>query len=191
MTVATPATAPRAGGPAVVLVRPASICDTNDYSVVVDEQGHFVANVPPGTRVVVGVSAGTHVFYAWDDVDLLVDREPNFNPVAAVRVTAGEAKTEYVALIVPMNGSDCVSSSGRTWVEMTVVRPGDDLARELPVWLGATKEIVADGRMGQAELISHPAHLETYLELGARKLRQIEEGAAHRESVKARDAEKY
>ena len=146
--------------------------------------------MPPETRVVAYVKAGTHVFYAWDDVDLLIDREPNFNPVAAVRVTVGEAKREYVALLVPMDGHDCISSSGRTWVNMTNVRPGDYLAPELPSWLQTTKEIVADSRAGQAELASQPAHLATYLELGAVKLQQIEASAARTESVNARAAEK-
>ncbi len=100
MTVATPATAARAGGTAVVLVRPASICDTKMATPSSSTNKDISSPTwRPRRAVVVHVNAGTHVFYAWDDVDLLVDREARKLQPRRRRSRHGRRSqgTEYVA----------------------------------------------------------------------------------------------
>jgi hypothetical protein len=179
-----PAPGPREAS--IVFVKPVSPCDTIGYSVVVDEQGHFVGNLTPGTRVAYPVSPGTHVFYGWSSLDLRLDRVPNFNTAAAIRVDAVEGQTEYVALLVFKPGIDC-----QTWalIDMYHVKPHDGLWGDLQSWLGATTPLAVDRVAGQAALDAKPAFLQTYLELGQWKLHRLDNEKAHKDRREALRAE--
>jgi hypothetical protein len=183
MTRAAFLSAPQPGDASVVFVRPESSCDGGDYSIVVDDHGRFVGNVAPGTRVSVPVRPGTHIFYAWSSLDLRVEKEPNFNPVAAVRVNAVPSQTEYVSLTDSRHHFEC-----NAWmsVEMT---PQDVLSSDLAGWLNSSKAVVADRGAGQAALNARPALLQTDLELGQAKLQRLDELHAREERRRALTAE--
>ena len=96
MTLSTAIAAPAPGSASVIFARPKTSCDTTGYTVVVDEQGRFVANVAPGTQVAASVTPGTHAFFGWSNVDQRIGSNPAFNPVAATRVEASPSEPSYV-----------------------------------------------------------------------------------------------
>ncbi len=169
-----PGPGPEAGS--VVFVSPSSACDRSPYSEIIDDHGHFVANLAPGTRVALAVDPGSYVFYAWS-------ASPwtgwggfvRTAPVVAVRVNATEGHTEYVALDLNVN----VHCRGR--MEMRTVQPGDGLWDELQSWLRSTTPVVADRRAGQEALNRNSAHLWRILALGQRQLIDVDQARAERE----------
>jgi hypothetical protein len=162
--------APAAGDATVVFARVRNACDTSDHTVIVDDAGHFVANVMPGSRVSAAVAPGTHVFYAWSSRDVRSEKEPMFNPVSAIRVYATEEAPVYVALIVPFRHGSVTRCMGYGLVELALASPSDELRD--------TQPLVADRGVGQAALDAAPAHLEAHLELGRAKLAALDDAAA-------------
>jgi hypothetical protein len=163
------------GNASVVFVRPTSPCDTSDYSIIVDERGRFVGSTSPGSRAAVSVAPGTHVFYSWSNSDLRIDGLPEFNPVAAVRVSASAEAPSYIGLIVRERQSTVTRCDRYAVVDMFSVRPGRRFWDELPEWLSSTKPLVADYREGQALLNANPAMLQSDLELGRAKLALLDD----------------
>jgi hypothetical protein len=166
---ALPGPAPR--GASVVFARPPSVCDSNEYTIVVDERGRFVGNLAPGTRLAYPVTPGRHAFYAWSNFDLRLGINANFNPAAAEHVEAVEGQTYYVAVILNKSGSYCPP-----WLPPelkgadTATDPGD-----VASWLRSTTPVDVDRVAGQAKLDSKPALLRTYMELGQWKLQRLDE----------------
>ena len=60
---------PAAGMARVVFVRPESSCDTGTYPIIVDENGHFVAQIAQNSQVTIELPAGEHTVFAWPSVD--------------------------------------------------------------------------------------------------------------------------
>jgi hypothetical protein len=191
-----PATTPVAALPSpnpsegtVLFVRPRHACDSSDYAIVSDDQGHFVGNVAAGTQLASHVSAGPHVFFAWSDRDLRFAKEPNFNPVAATRVEARAGETSYV-LVSPRQrqgaGSRCYRYS---YVTMRHVRRGDDEAETLQDWLRTTQPVVADHAEGQRLLDADPALLRANLDYGRARLARMEELTAERKAQQKAEPE--
>jgi hypothetical protein len=162
---------PGPGEASVVFVRPVSACDGVTYSVIVDEQGHFVGNMPPGTRLASSVTPGKHTFFAWSCGlnDMRVEQlPPGFIAVGAATVDVLPGQTQYVAIMRP---PPCGNRAWPTHWRMRRVPRNSGLWPDLVGWLGSTAPLVADLAAGQASLDENPALLKTYLELGQRTLR--------------------
>jgi hypothetical protein len=167
---------PAAPGPSeasVTFVRPESACDTGEYTVIVDDHGRFAADVAAGTQVTVPVVPGAHAFYAWSHVDVHVNIERAYNPVAATRVNAVAGRATYVSLEVE---SPC--RSNRATFEMHQFAAAAAADKELEHWLGNTRAVTVDRAAGQARLEENPAHLAWRLELGQQRLRRVDEAEA-------------
>lgn len=188
MSPAAALPSPGAGQASVVFVRPSTACDTSEYSIVVDEGGHFVGNVAPGTQTAVPVTPGVHVYYSWSNVDLRSEKDPAFNPVAATRVNALASETQYVALVVQMRGDSGVTRcNSRSFVSMQRVAPHQEAWEDLQESLHGAQPLVPDQGAGQLALNTNPALLQTHLELGQSKLRAMDNYWAHKTR---RDAER-
>jgi len=180
------AASPTAAGPGEVLVtfvRPESSCDTGEYAVVVDEHGRFVANVVAGTNVSYSTTPGPHAFYAWSNVDLHIDKEQSFNPVAAVRVNVEGTEPQYVALEV---ATPC---GARANFDLHQVKRTSAAWAEVQGWLASTTPVTVDRKAGQALLEARPAHLRNALEFGMAKLRRSHEADARRARYEATQRE--
>jgi hypothetical protein len=167
----TPAASPVApgGGDALVtFVRPESSCDTGEWAIVVDERGHFVANVSTQTQVSYVTTPGEHIFYAWSNDDVDVDINPNYNAVAAVRLNLVAGQSHYVAVEVT---SPC---SVRSNFELHAVAGKGAGWEDLEKWLTKAKPMTCDRAVGQSLLELHPRHLQRHLRLGHRKLALLE-----------------
>ena len=164
-TAASPLTGPTPDVAQVTFVRPVSSCDTGEYLVVVDEVGHLLAKMSPGTQVAATVSPGRHVVYAWSAVDVHLDSEPGFNPVGAVRVNAHRGETKYVAVEI-----DSPCRFNRVTFDLHVMGEKSPRWSEMKEWLDKTSPVTVDLVAGQADLASRPAHLQRHLEFGARTL---------------------
>jgi hypothetical protein len=184
LAVSSPATGP--GESAIVFMRPPSPCDESDYTVVVDDEGHFVGNIAPGTRVQLSVTPGVHTFFAWSSLDQRVEYQPAYLPVAAVRVNATGPQTDYVALLIHKIQHECRTSVA----DMEVVGNDADTLADVQQWLAATTAVQPDRRSGQAALDSKSALLGAYLDMGHAKLRLIEQGRLQDERYNAIRAEK-
>jgi hypothetical protein len=163
---------PAPGEGSVVFVRPRSSCDESDYTVIVNDQGRFVGNLAPGTLLSVSAAPGVHVFYAWSSLDQRIEKEPNFNPVSAVRVlvNGGGRESQVVGLFSAKPHFDCAGSN----VFMTHLGT-EFTSSEAHELVRQNQPVTADLASGQAALDAHPALLHTYLELGETKLRRNEE----------------
>ncbi len=153
-------------GTAVTFVRPESPCDLGEYAILVDDHGHFVGNLAAGTRLVHPTTPGDHAYYAWSNVDLIVDRVPNFNPVSAVRVHAVPGQSSYVLLD---NSKPCQS---RFAFDMLSVNRGSGAWGDVAQALASTKPVRVDRAAGQLALDARPAHTQLYRELGVAKLQR-------------------
>jgi hypothetical protein len=155
-------------GTSVVFVRARTACDTSDHITVIDDGGRFVANLTPGTRSAARLQPGTHVFYAWENRDLRWESHPEWNPVGAVRVVVPEGDTKFVAVHVN-NARD--ASVTRCWayapVEMHAIASPDASVAD-------TDPLVPRQADGQAMLDEAPVTLQSHVELGRRKLREID-----------------
>jgi len=161
---------PGGGEASVVFVRPVSPCDGVQYSVVVDEQGHFVGNVTPGTRVAFPVVPGGHTFFVWSSAlnDRRVDQlPPGFIAVGAARVEALAGQTQYVAILRP---PPCGSHAWPATFSVRRVPRNSSLWPDLLTWLGQSRPVGADLAAGQAALDANPALLKSYLALGQKTL---------------------
>jgi hypothetical protein len=168
MSSVSAAGAASAGESQVVLVRPRSPCDTGDYTVVVDDRGGFVANVAPGTRAAITFPPGMHILYAWSSRDVRYDKEPNFDPVAATRVTTAAGETKYVALRVVMREVAINRCYRYAPVVLRHLQAGEEAAEEI----AATQPLAADRAAGQAELGRDAARLKEHLAFGEERLRR-------------------
>jgi hypothetical protein len=177
--------APAPGQGSIVFVRPESQCDRSDYTIIADEQGNFVGNVVPGTRIAQPVSPGTHVFYSWSSYDLRIEKEPNFNTAGAVRVTVAPSETRYVSLTIFRSHYDCTD-----WpiIEMHAARKPGELA-DVQSMVASTKPVGVDRAAGQALLDAKPNLLQTNLDHGRWKLARLDDQHAREERSKATQAE--
>ena len=167
----TPVAAPPSPGPTdalITFVRPVSVCDTGEWAVVVDDRGRFVGNVSTDTQISYATTPGDHVFYAWSNDDVDVDINPNFNPIAAVRLRAVAGQSHYVSVEVT---SPC---SVRSYFEMHAVSGHSAGWADLEEALGKTHPMSCDPAVGQSLLDAHPRHLQRRLRLGNRKLALLE-----------------
>lgn len=182
MTLSTAIAAPAPGSASVIFARPKTSCDTTGYTVVVDEQGRFVANVAPGTQVAASVTPGTHAFFGWSNVDQRIGSNPAFNPVAATRVEASPSEPSYVLLTISKPGFNCLD-----WaiVDLHVADLHGSDSDELRDVLDHTVPTEANLARGQRSLEARPARLRAYLALGERKLTFLDEAAARERAAKA------
>jgi hypothetical protein len=166
---------PGAGEASVVFVRPVSPCDGISYSVIADEEGHFVGNLTPGTRVAFPVAPGKHTFFHWSSTldQVRVEQLPAGYPfVGAARVEAIAGQTHYVALLL---FRPCGRRVLPAILSMRRVPRNSSMWPDLLGWLGSTKPVGADRAAGQAALDVNPALVKTYLELGERTLQVRDE----------------
>jgi hypothetical protein len=177
--------APAPGQGSVVFVRPESQCDRSDYTILADDQGNFVGNVGPGTRIAQSVSPGTHIFYSWSSYDLRVEKEPNFNAAGAVRVTVAPSETRYVTVTMYRPHYEC-----QEWpvVEMHAAHKPGELA-DVQSMVSSTKPVAVDRAAGQALLDAKPNLLQTNLDQGRWKLLKLDDQHAREERSKATQAE--
>jgi hypothetical protein len=173
-----PATTPAAGLPAIrggealiTFVRPPSPCDTGEYAVIVDSQGRFVADVSSGTRVAVPAPAGSHVYYAWSNVNLMNARDPDFlGGVTALRVRTQPSEESFVLVDTP-------ACQYRFLPSLHQIGNTPSWQRELKGFLDDTKPVQNDPVAGQREVDARPARLRAYLRLGHLALAKRELGA--------------
>jgi hypothetical protein len=177
--------APAPGQGSIVFVRPESQCDRSDYTIVADEQGNFVGNIGPGTRIAHPVTPGTHVFYSWSSYDLRIEKEPNFNTTGAVRVTVAPSETRYVTLLMYRPHYEC-----QDWpvLEMNAARRPGELV-DVQGMVASTKPVGVDRAAGQALLDAKPNLLHTNLDHGRWKLLRLDDQNAREERTKATQAE--
>jgi len=176
------AQAPAADEAMITFYRPTSPCDAGEYAIVTDARGHFVGNVAPGTQVSFPTRPGTHTFYAWSSVDLIVDKDPNFTGVSAVRVHAPAGEPTAILLDTP---KPCGARLSFEMVWLSVLRHAADrrsgVDEEITDLQRTTSAVIVDRVAGQVALDSRPAHLRTFLALGDRRLQQIDITAAARQ----------
>jgi hypothetical protein len=174
--------APPPGKAEIVLIRPRSACDTSDYTVVVDDTGRFVANVAPGAKVSVHVAPGPSVLYAWSSRDVRSEKEPAFNPVAAIRVQAREDEAQYVKMWVPIMTATVTRCTRYDLVEMRHASRNEDFDECQPMQ--------ADSIAGQAELDATPHRVRAYLDLGRARLAMDDAARvhAHRRALESAEA---
>jgi hypothetical protein len=159
----------------LVFVRPISPCDASDYTVVVDSEGHFVGNLGPGMQLAVPAAEGTHVYYAWSSHDFRVEREPNFNPVSAVRLNVRPGGPQYVTLIVKTRTAYVSRCEPWAIVDLHPVAPSGPRHDEAEQWVREGRWVSPDLRAGQASLDATPAKITSFLELGREKMRGMDE----------------
>ena len=177
-----PATTPTAGLPPIrggealiTFVRPSSPCDTGEYAVIVDSQGRFVADVSSGTRVAVPAPAGSHVYYAWSNVNLINARDPDFlGGVTAVRVRTQPSEESFVLVDTPF-------CQYRFLPSLHQIASNPAAQRELKGFLEDTEPVQNDPIAGQREVDARPARLRSYLRLGHLALAKSELGTQARE----------
>lgn len=181
--------APTAEAAAVVFVRPATPCGTSTYTIVADEAGRFLGSISQGTRFSVRAAPGPHVYYAWSNLELPLDRPPMINPVLGLRADAAAGDTTYVVLSASSGGGGrnnrCTESSMAVFRD---VRRNDARWDAVRGWLASTQPLEPDVAAGQAELDRRPAEVRRRLELGQMRLRQDDEARAWRAQLDAERA---
>ena len=175
---------PNPGEAMVTFLRPTSSCDAGEYVIVVDEHGRFVGNLAAGTQVSFPTHPGTHVFYAWSNVDLIVTRDPNFGAVAATRVKAHAGEDSYV--FVASGRHSTGGCQARFVFELVAAGSLPNAAEgraDAIELVHETRPVTTDRVAGQIQIESRPAHLHYFLELGARNLERQEaaRAAIHRQ----------
>jgi hypothetical protein len=168
----------------IVFVKPTSPCDHATYEVIVDERGHFVGNLAPGTRVALPVPPGPHTFYNWSSTldQVRVEQLPaGYVAVGAERLVAIAGQVHHVALVV-------VPPCWQAYTRTRLVPPRSGLWDDLQGWLSSTRAVVADRAAGQAALDANPALLQTYIELGQRQMARRDAARAREERRQAIDA---
>jgi hypothetical protein len=146
--------------------------------VIVDADGRFVGNVGPGMQLNVPRAEGHQVYYAWSSHDLRVEREPNFDPVSAVRVDVHPGRVHYVTLIVQVRSAYVSRCNPWALVDLHYLPTSGPRRDEAEAWVRDGRWISPDSSAGQAEFDAAPARLASFLELGREKMRRIDDERA-------------
>ena len=161
--------APSAGMSRIVLVRPDSSCDTATYPIIVDENGHFVAQLSQNSQLSIEMPPGDHTLFAWPNIDPRVEKLPNFDPVGIEKLHLEAGQTKYVVAFIPRGRSlRCPRFTIFGLRQAKEEEP--DLEREI----AAAKTITIDRSAGEAELAKDPAVVQAHLESGRRELERRE-----------------
>lgn len=152
-----------AGMARVVLLRPDSACDSSVYPVVVDENGHFVAEMAQNSRMTIDMPAGDHMLVAWPSVDARVEKYPDVDPVGAARLHLKEGETRYIEAFIPTHTT--ARRGGITCWHITTfalrrLRTDDS---DLADWLATTRPITMDRATGEAEIAQDPQSVQTHV----------------------------
>lgn len=149
----------------VILVRTESPCDNVVYPTVVDENGHFLAELSQSSETVVDLPEGDHVLLTWPSMDERDDRYPDYDPVGVAPVRVRQGETSNVVVYIPFR------TSNQCWRFATFglrVARNDD--QELLRAVGQARFIVNDRVAGEAELAKDPELVRAHMEAGRRHL---------------------
>jgi hypothetical protein len=159
---------PAAGMARVVFVRPESSCDTGTYPIIVDENGHFVAQIAQNSRAFVDFTAGAHTLYAWPSIDPRSDENnPDTDPVAVERVRLAPGTTRYIEIRIPRR-----STMRCPRFTFFALEKMDDDDEDLQVSLKETRPITADRAAGETAL--DPALVQAHMENGRRRAERLQ-----------------
>lgn len=151
----------------IVFVRPPSPCDTTDHARIVDAEGHFIGALGSGTWFSVANVPGEQTFYVWPGLDLRLQKYPEFQPVGAIKVRAGEDRVTYVGVRV----SERHERQCWKYAVFHFTRPD---AAEAEHWMGAAHELVPDRAEGDALLARDADVSRAYMEMSRARLEQRE-----------------